>query len=120
MNADTRHNTKLAWPFAVIVRLHRWWVRRRWQRRADKAAQDLQLLIGEDNVAWVRQVCFDIAEETGAFVGPCEIVQAILAAASESEIYLSQCGGGYAEIKRLVQGDLVAGRVDREAWTLAQ
>jgi len=116
MPTHTAHNTRLARPLALVVRVHRWWCYRRAKKQADQAAQQLDVLIGDDNVAFVRQVCFEIAREHEVYVGPCEIVQAMLAAVSASEIDLSRCGGGYAEIKRLIQGDLVAGAIDREAW----
>jgi len=112
MTNRTADNTKLPLLLEWFVRVHRWWQHRRMMRKADTEAQQLHVLIGEANVAFMRDVCLDIAAETDVYVSPCEIVQAILSAVADSDLDLSRCGGGYADIKQRIKRELTSVRPD--------
>jgi len=60
-------------------------------------------IVGEDNVAFVREVCFEIMATTGVYVEPCEIVQAMLSAIHDAGIDFTDCEGGYSDIKRAIR-----------------
>jgi len=105
-------NRQLPLPLAWFVRLHRWWCHRRVARRAEAEAQQLTTLVGEDNVPFIRGLCLDIEAETGVYVGPCETMQAILAGVADSGLDMTDCSGGYTEIKQRIKLELTMPRPD--------